>query len=172
MYFLRLLSYSKCLFVFRSFHLQNICLSSCKVCQVSAFPFVLSKLLYLYSVHHRIHIGVTHSISYYFHYKYAFVICSTHIVSLSTTHMRWLDAPPHVHFPSYGCNPTLLTHHNQSNTQRLHHLLTLPPHQLITQKPQPTIHTIGPQVLPTLLKVIVVRKIAYFNLMVHSPKRP
>ena len=31
---------------------------------------------------------------------------------------------------------------------------------------------VGPQVLPTLLKAIAVRKGAYPNLIVHSPKRP
>ena len=31
---------------------------------------------------------------------------------------------------------------------------------------------VGPQALPTLLKAIAVRKDAYPNLIVHSPKRP
>ena len=31
---------------------------------------------------------------------------------------------------------------------------------------------VGPQALPTLLKVIIVRKCAYPSLIVHSPKRP
>ena len=31
---------------------------------------------------------------------------------------------------------------------------------------------VGPQALPTLLKAIAVRKCAYSNLIVHSPKRP
>ena len=31
---------------------------------------------------------------------------------------------------------------------------------------------VGPQALPTLLKAIAVRKDAYHNLIVHSPKRP
>ena len=31
---------------------------------------------------------------------------------------------------------------------------------------------LGPQTLPTLIKAIVVRKDAYPNFIVHSPKRP
>ena len=34
------------------------------------------------------------------------------------------------------------------------------------------IDVVGPHTLPTLLKTIVVRKCAYLNLIVHSPKRP
>ena len=33
-------------------------------------------------------------------------------------------------------------------------------------------HNVGSQALPTLLKTIVVKKDAYPNLIVHSPKRP
>ena len=31
---------------------------------------------------------------------------------------------------------------------------------------------VGPQMLPTLLKIIIIRKDAYPNLIVHSSKRP